>query len=75
VWIVGKPSLLLGYKRLRRALRESALECMADSRRIPSYVRFVSEQTSVWIRRHGGLTPRLIVLRGRELAAMYPRCR
>jgi hypothetical protein len=28
-----------------------------------------------WIMRHGGLTPRLIVLRGRELAAMYPRCR
>ncbi len=28
-----------------------------------------------WIIRHGGLTSRLIVLRGRELAAMYPRCR
>jgi hypothetical protein len=28
-----------------------------------------------WIIRHGGLTPRLILLRGRELAAMYPRCR
>jgi hypothetical protein len=27
------------------------------------------------IRRHGGLTPRLIVLCGRELAAMYPMCR
>ena len=28
-----------------------------------------------WIARHGGLTRRLILLRGRELAAMYPRCR
>jgi hypothetical protein len=28
-----------------------------------------------WIRRHGGLTSRLILLRGRELAAIYPRCR
>jgi len=28
-----------------------------------------------WIRRHGGLTARLIVLKGRELAAIYPRCR
>jgi hypothetical protein len=27
-----------------------------------------------WIARHGGLTSRLILLRGRELAAMYPRC-
>ena len=27
-----------------------------------------------WIARHGGLTSRLILLRGRELAALYPRC-
>jgi len=28
-----------------------------------------------WIVRHGGLTSRLLLLRGRELAAMYRRCR
>jgi hypothetical protein len=28
-----------------------------------------------WIRGHGGLTSRLLVLRGRELAAIYPLCR
>jgi hypothetical protein len=28
-----------------------------------------------WISRHGGLTARMLMLRGRELAAMYPRCR
>jgi hypothetical protein len=27
-----------------------------------------------WISRHGGLTSRPIFLRGRELAALYPRC-
>ncbi len=27
-----------------------------------------------WINRHGGLTPRLMMLRGRELAAFYPTC-
>jgi hypothetical protein len=27
-----------------------------------------------WIGRHGGLTPRLIALHGRELAALYHRC-
>lgn len=28
-----------------------------------------------WINRHGGLTPRIIQLRGRELASMYRTCR
>jgi hypothetical protein len=28
-----------------------------------------------WITRHGGLTLQTIVLRGRELAALYPPCR
>ena len=28
-----------------------------------------------WILRHGGLTSRLLLLRGRELAAIYPACR
>jgi hypothetical protein len=28
-----------------------------------------------WIESHGGLTSRLLLLRGRELAAIYPRCR
>jgi hypothetical protein len=27
-----------------------------------------------WIGRHGGLTPKLIVLRGRELTALYATC-
>jgi hypothetical protein len=28
-----------------------------------------------WIVSHGGLTSRLLLLRGRDLAAIYPRCR
>ncbi|WFU16143.1 hypothetical protein [Bradyrhizobium sp. CB3481] len=28
-----------------------------------------------WIARRGGLTSRLLLLRGRELSAIYPRCR
>ena len=28
-----------------------------------------------WIMRHGGLTPRIIGLRGRELASLYDTCR
>jgi hypothetical protein len=28
-----------------------------------------------WINQHGGLTPKLILLRGKELAAIVPKCR
>jgi hypothetical protein len=28
-----------------------------------------------WIRRHGGLSSRVLLLRGRELARLYPSCR
>jgi hypothetical protein len=28
-----------------------------------------------WIEQHGGLTSKLIILRGQELASLYPRCR
>ncbi|MEA2847479.1 MAG: hypothetical protein QOG78_2760, partial [Rhodospirillaceae bacterium] len=28
-----------------------------------------------WIRRNGGLTSRTLLLRGRELARLYPPCR
>ena len=28
-----------------------------------------------WLSRRGGLTSRMLLLRGRELAAIYPRCR
>jgi hypothetical protein len=28
-----------------------------------------------WILRRGGLSSRLLLLRGRELSAIYPRCR
>ena len=33
------------------------------------------EPVRSWISRHGGLTSRMIMLRGKELAAIYPRCR
>ena len=33
------------------------------------------EPVRQWIRRRGGLTSRLLLLQGRELAAIYPLCR
>jgi len=32
------------------------------------------QQVRDWINRRGGLSPRVVYLRGEELAAMYPRC-
>ena len=38
-------------------------------------LRAYPEPVRDWISRRGGLTSRLLLLRGRELAAIYPRCR
>jgi len=38
-------------------------------------MRFYPPEIRAWINRHGGLTPQLITLRGRELSALYRTCR
>lgn len=38
-------------------------------------LRAYPDQVRAWIERRGGLTSRLLLLRGRELRAMYPSCR
>ena len=38
-------------------------------------MRLYPAQIRSWIDRHGGLTPRLLLLRGRELFAFYRACR
>jgi hypothetical protein len=38
-------------------------------------MRIYPPQIRNWIERHGGLTPRIIALRGPELAALYDTCR
>ena len=37
-------------------------------------MRFYPPEIRAWINRHGGLTPQLITMRGRDLAALYPPC-
>ncbi len=37
-------------------------------------MRFYPPEIRSWIARHGGLTPSIIALRGRELAALYKTC-
>ena len=63
---------VLGFHAARAVDREGRIYAAPEATRIvaatyPAPVRS-------WIRRHGGLTSRLILLRGRELASIYPRC-
>jgi len=50
----------------------SLVPTRAGSRLVMSYY---PPQIRRWIERHGGLTPRLVQLRGRDLAALYHTCR
>jgi len=52
--------------------RRSLVPTRSGSRLV---MRIYPPQIRSWIERHGGLTPRLIGLRGRELAALYNTCR
>lgn len=51
---------------------QSLVPTRAGSRLVMTYY---PPQIRRWINRHGGLTPHLIELRGRELASMYQTCR
>ena len=37
-------------------------------------MRLYPPEIRAWINRHGGLTPQLMTMRGRDLAAFYPPC-
>jgi hypothetical protein len=64
---------VLGFHAARAMDRRGRIYAAPEATRVvaatyPAPVR-------AWIARHGGLTSRLILLRGRDLAAIYPRCR
>lgn len=67
------PRAVLGFHGARSLTRRGAFKAEPAVSRLvlaayPTPVRR-------WIERHGGLRSRLLRLRGRELAAMYPTCR
>ena len=37
-------------------------------------MRLYPQAVRAWINRHGGLTPQIITMSGRDLAALYPSC-
>jgi len=55
------------YDDARRALVPTRAGTRLVMRLYPAAIRH-------WIERHGGLTPRIIAMRGRELASLYRRC-
>ncbi len=56
------------YDDARRALVPTRAGTRLVMRMYPPAIRH-------WIERHGGLTPRVLALRGRALAALYNTCR
>ncbi len=55
---------------------DDASRRLVPTRRGSNYIlSLYPPQIRRWIDRHGGLTPRLIKLRGRELASLYRTCR
>jgi hypothetical protein len=49
----------------------SLVPTRAGTRRL---MRLYPHEVRSWIDRHGGLTPHLMTMHGRDLAALYPRC-
>lgn len=70
--VCATPNAVLGFHAAwrptaRGGTATSAVATQAMMELYPSDVRS-------WISRHGGLTPRMIFLRGRELSALVPSC-
>jgi hypothetical protein len=64
---------VLGFHAAREVDRHGRLYPASEATRLIAAT--YPESIQAWIARHGGLSRRLILLRGRELAEMYPVCR
>jgi hypothetical protein len=63
---------VLGFHAARAVDRQGRIYAAPEATQIVAAT--YPPPVRAWIRRHGGLTSRLILLRGRELASIYPRC-
>ena len=63
---------ILGFHAARAVDRQGRVYAAPEATRLVATT--YPPRVRTWIARHGGLTSRLILLRGRELAAIYPRC-
>src|SRR3981189_299975 len=64
---------VLGFHAARSIDRRGRLYAEPEASQV--VLEAYPEPVRGWISRRGGLTSRLLLLRGRELAAIYPTCR
>jgi hypothetical protein len=64
---------VLGFHAARSVDRRGRMYAEPEASEV--VLRAYPEAVRGWILRRGGLSSRLLLLRGRELAAIYPRCR
>ncbi len=64
---------ILGFHAARSVDRRGRMYAEPEASAV--VLQAYPEAVRGWIRRHGGLSSRLLLLRGRELATIYPRCR
>ena len=67
------PRAVLGFHAARSMDRRGRMYAEPEASQV--VLEAYPEPVRGWISRHGGLTSRLLLLRGRDLAAIYPRCR
>jgi hypothetical protein len=64
---------VLGFHAARSVDRRGRMYAEPEASEV--VLQAYPEAVRGWILRRGGLSSRLLLLRGRELAAIYPRCR
>jgi hypothetical protein len=64
---------ILGFHAARSVDRRGRMYAEPEASNV--VLQAYPEAVRGWILRRGGLSSRLLLLRGRELAAIYPRCR
>ena len=64
---------ILGFHAARSVDRHGRMYAEPEASKV--VLQAYPEAVRGWIVRRGGLSSRLLLLRGRELAAIYPRCR
>ena len=64
---------VLGFHAARSVDRRGRFYAEPEASKL--VLRAYPDPVRVWIERRGGLTSRLLLLRGRELKAIYPSCR
>ena len=67
------PRAVLGFHAARSVDRRGRSSAEPEASEV--VLQAYPEPVRDWIRRRGGLTSRLLLLRGRELTSIYQRCR